>query len=122
MPGGARERQLQGQLRPPLVEVRVGEGVSEDRDDVLQEHIDLVGRTDCPVGACYILVLPEGLTLSEIRMRNEWPCNNARAKRVRIVFCDRVWRDQPRGKTKGGAAPRGFFPRLIQTHEVGKTL
>ena len=38
-------------------------------------------------------------------------CNNARAKRVRIVFCDRVWRDQPRGKTKGGAAPR-FFPEV----------
>ena len=35
-------------------------------------------------------------------------CNNARAKRVRIVFCDRVWRDQPRGKTKGGAAPEVF--------------
>ena len=35
----------------------------------------------------------------------EVPCNNARAKRVRIVFCHRVWRDQPRGKTKGGAAP-----------------
>ena len=35
-------------------------------------------------------------------------CNNARAKRVCIVFCDRVWRDQPRGKTKGGAAPEVF--------------
>ena len=49
-------------------------------------------------------------------------CNNARAKRVRIVFCDRVWRDQPRGKTKGGAAPEVFSLRFIPTHEVGKTL
>ena len=37
-----------------------------------------------------------------------WQCNNARAKRVCIVFCDRVWRDQPRGKTNGGAAPEVF--------------
>ena len=71
MPGGAGERQLQGQLRPPLVEVRMGKGVSEDRDDVLQEHIDLVGRTDRPVGARYVLVLPEGLTLSENRNEDE---------------------------------------------------
>ena len=59
--------------------------------------------------------------LYQISIR-ETPCNNARAKRVRIVFCDRAWRDQPRGKTKGGAAPEVFSPRLIPTHEVGKTL
>ena len=42
---------------------------------------------------------------SRVRFESTMQCNNARAKRVRIVFCDRVWRDQPRGKTKGGAAP-----------------
>ena len=71
VPGRAGERQLQGQLRPPLVEVRMGKGVGENRHDVLQEHIDLVGRTDRPVGARYVLVLPEGLTLSENRNEDE---------------------------------------------------
>ena len=42
--------------------------------------------------------------------------NNARAKRVRIVFYDRVLRGQPRGKPEGGAAPEVYFyPILIHS-------
>ena len=48
----------------------MGERMSENKDNVLEEHVYLVGRTDCPVGARYILVLPERLTLSE---KEKWP-------------------------------------------------
>ena len=91
-------------------------------------HVDLV--------SCHLIAEPvtnvvlererEGIRMVELRTRSLFDrrnssgpvpsevgvqCNNARAKRVCIVFCDQVWRDQPRGKTgktKNGAAPEVF--------------